>query len=49
MNPTDEKRCLELIDDYLDGIASERWITSPGQQCAWCDYSDRCRKQSGIG
>ena len=26
MNPTDEKRCLELIDDYLDEQLTEEQI-----------------------
>lgn len=49
MTPTQEAQLFFLIDDYLDGIANERWLASPGPHCAWCDYSDRCRKQSGIG
>ena len=49
MTPAQEAELLFLIDDYLDGIAAERWIPSPGQHCAWCDYADRCRAQSGVG
>jgi putative RecB family exonuclease len=49
MTPAQEAQLFFLIDDYLDGIANERWIPSPGQHCAWCDYADRCRSQSGIG
>jgi len=49
MTPAQEAGLFFLIDDYLDGIAAERWITSPGQHCSWCDHADRCRAQSGIG
>lgn len=48
MTKSQQAQLFFLIDDYLDGIASERWLPSPGQHCAWCDYSDRCRKESGI-
>ncbi|MCB1088993.1 MAG: PD-(D/E)XK nuclease family protein, partial [Verrucomicrobiae bacterium] len=49
MTPAQEAQLFFLIDDYLDGIAAERWIPSPGQHCSWCDYADRCRVHSGIG
>lgn len=49
MTPAQEAGLFFLIDDYLDGIAAERWIPSPGQHCSWCDHADRCRAQSGIG
>ncbi|MEX2578267.1 MAG: PD-(D/E)XK nuclease family protein [Verrucomicrobiales bacterium] len=49
MTPAQEAHLFFLIDDYLDGIAAERWIPSPGQHCSWCDHADRCRAQSGIG
>ncbi len=49
MTPVQEAQLFFLIDDYLDGIAAERWIPSPGQHCSWCDYADLCRAQCGIG
>lgn len=49
MTSTQEAHLFSLIDDYLEGIASERWIPGPGQHCAWCDYADKCRAQYGIG
>ncbi len=42
MNPAQESELFFLIDDYLDGIANERWVTSPGQHCSWCDHFARC-------
>lgn len=36
-----------LIEDYLDGIAREAWIASPGQHCGWCDHFESCRNWRG--
>ena len=49
MSSARESELFFLIDDYLEGIAGERWIPSPGQHCSWCDYAKQCRAQSGIG
>ena len=43
MSPALEIQIYRLIDDYLAGIAAERWIPSPGQHCGWCDYLEECR------
>ena len=48
MKPAQESHLFFLIDDYLEGIANERWVPSPGQHCAWCDYANRCRSASGL-
>lgn len=48
MTPVQEAELFFLIDDYLEGIAAERWIPSPGQHCARCDHRTRCRTQSGL-
>jgi len=37
-----------LIDDYLEGIAAEAWIPSPGQHCSWCDHATECQRFSGL-
>ncbi len=47
MTPAMESELLFLADDYLEGIAREAWVPSPGQHCAWCDHLDLCRKRSG--
>jgi len=47
MGPGQEAALHRLIDDYLDGIAREAWIPSPGQHCGWCDYFERCRAWTG--
>ncbi|HRQ87169.1 MAG TPA: hypothetical protein PLA50_00090 [Bacteroidia bacterium] len=47
MTPAMESELLFLIDDYLEGIAREAWVPSPGQHCAWCDHLDLCRKRFG--
>ncbi len=43
-----ESELFFLIDDYLEGIAREAWIPSPGQHCSWCDHLVLCRKRSGM-
>jgi len=48
MNPAQESHLFFLIDDYLEGIANERWVPSPGQHCAWCDYAVECRAMSSF-
>jgi hypothetical protein len=48
MSAAMESELLFLIDDYLEGIAREAWVPSPGQHCAWCDHLDLCRKRSGL-
>ena len=48
MTSAQEAELFFLIDDYLEGIAAERWIPSPGPHCAWCDYASRCQVQSGL-
>lgn len=48
MSAAMESELYFLIDDYLDGIAREAFVPSPGQHCAWCDYRDLCRDRSGL-
>ncbi len=48
MSAAMESELFFLIDDYLEGIAREAWVPSPGQHCAWCDHLDLCRKRSGM-
>jgi hypothetical protein len=48
MSAAMESELFFLIDDYLDGIAREAWVPSPGQHCAWCDHLSSCRKRSGM-
>ncbi len=43
-----ESELFRLIEDYLEGIAAEAWIPSPGQHCSWCDYASECRNMSGL-
>ncbi len=38
MSAAMESELFFLIDDYLEGIAREAWVPSPGQHCAWCDH-----------
>jgi len=48
MSPAMESELFFLIEDYLEGIAREAWVPSPGQHCAWCDHLDRCRARSAC-
>ncbi len=48
MSAAMESELFFLIDDYLEGIAREAWVPSPGQHCSWCDHLDLCRKRSGM-
>ncbi len=48
MSAAMESELFFLIDDYLEGIAREAWIPSPGQHCAWCDHLIACRRRSGL-
>jgi putative RecB family exonuclease len=48
MSAAMESELFFLIDDYLEGIAGEAWVPSPGQHCAWCDHLALCRKRSGL-
>jgi hypothetical protein len=48
MSAAMESELFFLIDDYLEGIAREAWVPSPGQHCAWCDHLALCRKRSGM-
>jgi len=48
MSAAMESELFFLIDDYLEGIAREAYVPSPGQHCAWCDFSGPCRKRSGM-
>ena len=48
MSAAMESELFFLIDDYLEGIAREAWVPSPGQHCAWCDHLPLCRKRSGM-
>ncbi len=48
MSAAMESELFFLIDDYLEGIAREAWVPSPGQHCAWCDHLHLCRKRSGM-
>ncbi len=46
MSAAMESELFFLIDDYLEGIAREAWVPSPGQHCSWCDHLALCRKRS---
>ena len=48
MSAAMESELFFLIDDYLEGIAREAWVPSPGQHCSWCDHLDLCRRRSGM-
>lgn len=48
MSAAMESELFFLVDDYLEGIAREAWVPSPGQHCAWCDHLALCRKRSGL-
>lgn len=48
MSAAMESELFFLIDDYLEGIAREAWVPSPGQHCAWCDHLQLCRRSSGM-
>ena len=48
MSAAMESELFFLIDDYLEGIAREAWVPSPGQHCSWCDHLSLCRKRSGM-
>lgn len=48
MSAAMESELFFLIDDYLEGIAREAWVPSPGQHCAWCDHLAACRQRSGM-
>jgi hypothetical protein len=48
MSAAMESELFFLIDDYVEGIAREAWVPSPGQHCSWCDHLSLCRKRSGM-
>jgi hypothetical protein len=48
MSAAMESELFYLIDDFLEGIAREAWVPSPGQHCAWCDHLSSCRKRFGM-
>jgi hypothetical protein len=48
MSAAMESELFFVVDDYLEGIAREAWVPSPGQHCSWCDHLALCRKRSGM-
>ena len=37
------QRLIRLMESYVSGIQSRDFTSSPGMQCAWCDYLAECR------
>jgi CRISPR/Cas system-associated exonuclease Cas4 (RecB family) len=44
MNETQRVRLMKLIESYVEGLAREDFVPSPGIQCAGCEFFNECRR-----
>lgn len=43
MTDRQQTRLFKMMDSYVEGLAREDFVPSPGFQCAGCDYFHECR------
>lgn len=46
MNEGQRVRLFKMMESYVEGLAREDFIPSPGLQCMGCEYFNECRKFS---
>lgn len=44
MSQVQQSRLYRLLEAYMEGVSRERFIPSPGMQCASCEYFNECRQ-----
>jgi CRISPR/Cas system-associated exonuclease Cas4 (RecB family) len=40
-------RLLKMVESYIEGLAREDFVPSPGIHCAGCEFSNECRRWCG--
>ncbi|CAN5151740.1 hypothetical protein BH23VER1_BH23VER1_32640 [soil metagenome] len=43
VGPDQVRRLVRLMESYVDGVAAEDFVPSPGLQCGYCEHLGRCR------
>jgi putative RecB family exonuclease len=44
MNEIQQVRLFRMMESYVEGLAREDFVPSPGFQCAGCEFFNECRK-----
>jgi len=44
MIPNQQVRLFRMMDSYVEGLAREDFVPSPGFHCAGCEFFNQCRK-----
>lgn len=47
MTANQQTRLFRIMDSYVEGLAREDFVPSPGMQCAGCEFFNECRKWDG--
>jgi hypothetical protein len=48
MTANQQTRLFRIMDSYVEGLAREDFVPSPGMQCAGCEFINECRKWDGA-
>jgi len=44
MTDTQQVRLFRMMESYVEGLAREDFVPSPGFHCAGCEFFNECRQ-----
>jgi putative RecB family exonuclease len=48
MTANQQARLFRIMDSYVEGLAREDFVPSPGMQCTGCEFFNECQRDGGC-